>query len=147
VLWTIAECTIGTCCVSVPPMRPLFSKLLPGVFVTRRPSLSPPGMPPPSGSSSKRFTTTACLDTDARRNAYAMRGWSSSEMGGTPTADEENARSQAESVLGREEEQVPASWLASTNPMTSSPRGSAVTTCEEAAGDVVEKPERVLRKG
>ncbi|CAK7213126.1 hypothetical protein SBRCBS47491_001696 [Sporothrix bragantina] len=32
VMWTIAECTIGIVCVSLPPLRSLFAKFLPSVF-------------------------------------------------------------------------------------------------------------------
>ncbi|CAK7265054.1 hypothetical protein SEPCBS57363_001386 [Sporothrix epigloea] len=32
VMWTIAECTIGIVCVSLPPLRSLFAKFLPNVF-------------------------------------------------------------------------------------------------------------------
>ncbi|KAL1902484.1 hypothetical protein Sste5346_001465 [Sporothrix stenoceras] len=32
VMWTIAECTIGIVCVSLPPLRSLFAKFWPGVF-------------------------------------------------------------------------------------------------------------------
>lgn len=31
-MWTIAECTIGIVCVSLPPLRSLFAKFWPGVF-------------------------------------------------------------------------------------------------------------------
>ena len=31
-MWTIAECTIGIVCVSLPPLRSLFAKLLPSIF-------------------------------------------------------------------------------------------------------------------
>ncbi|CAK7270764.1 hypothetical protein SEPCBS119000_004253 [Sporothrix epigloea] len=32
VMWTIAECTIGIVCVSLPPLRSLFARILPNVF-------------------------------------------------------------------------------------------------------------------
>lgn len=30
--WTVIECSLGIICVSVPPMRPLFSRLVPNFF-------------------------------------------------------------------------------------------------------------------
>ncbi|CAK7230735.1 hypothetical protein SEUCBS140593_007688 [Sporothrix eucalyptigena] len=32
VMWTIAECTIGIVCVSLPPLRSLFAKFMPSIF-------------------------------------------------------------------------------------------------------------------
>lgn len=47
VMWTIAECTIGIVCVSLPPLRSLLAKILPSIF--RSPQLtdkrSGPGAP------------------------------------------------------------------------------------------------------
>ncbi|ERT03248.1 plasma membrane protein Pth11 [Sporothrix schenckii 1099-18] len=40
VMWTIAECTIGIVCVSLPPLRSLFAKFWPGVFGNASPAHS-----------------------------------------------------------------------------------------------------------
>lgn len=104
-LWTVAECTIGICCVSVPPMRPLFSRLLPDVFLTRR-------------------TPYNRTEAAARRQAYAMAGWSGPS---TPT-DEENKSSEvdlAPSVVAGEE-QIPKSWLGGEDHRPVSTQGAAL---------------------
>lgn len=129
VLWTIAECTIGICCVSVPAMRPLFGRLLPDVFTARRSS-----------------------STVSRRRAYAMGRCSGAEPKTpvTPT-DEERATSQtdlmpsvaaADGVQGRR----PGSWSAGEGARAGRLQGGVtITTCE--AGGGAETPERVARKG
>lgn len=90
VLWTIAECTIGICCVSIPTLRPLFGRLLPSVFHAYRTPYDRTG-------------------PTAQRAAYAMGSWS----GTTPARTvEENKIS--ESDLGHDE-QIPTSWLEDDN--------------------------------
>jgi len=135
VLWTVAECTIGICCVSVPAMRPLFGRLVPAVFSTSR---------------AASYAAAAARDSEAeRRRAYAMGPWGDGSRGGetgTPT-DEERGESRtylaAASVTGEEgEEQVPREWLGGD----AKGLGFTVTTTCVAVGGV-EKPERVLRKG
>lgn len=32
-IWSVLECTISIITISIPPMRPLFAKLAPGIFV------------------------------------------------------------------------------------------------------------------
>jgi hypothetical protein len=143
VLWTIAECTIGNCCVSVPALRPLFSRLLPGVFLTRR-----------AGGGGAAGTTVAGYDTAARRRAYAMGGrggdgGDSSELKTPRTpADEERATS-SQTELEFAEEQVPRSWFATLGyaerqPGSKRPAPFTVTTCEGPRG--ISRPENVLLK-
>ncbi len=79
---TIAECTIGIVCVSIPAMRPLFSRLLPNLFVSRR---------SPSDAAGAGADSYA-----ARRQASAMGSWSKATS--TPVDPE---RGRAESNAGR----------------------------------------------
>lgn len=128
VLWTVAECTIGICCVSVPPMRPLFGRLLPGVFLTRR-------IP---------YDRSDVAAANRRRcEAYAMAGWSG---GGGPT-DAENKSSEADltpSLAG--DEQIPKSWLGGEDYRGSTPGRSATLRVTELS-DVISEPERAMQKG
>jgi hypothetical protein len=112
-------------------MRPLFSKLLPNVFLTRRPPYN-------------------CTAEIARRQAYAMGGWSETK---TSPADEENLFPEpdlSQSVRG--EEQIPKSFLAGDDH-----RGSAQGTREARErsatlrvtemAEVISEPKRALQEG
>jgi len=41
-LWTLAECTIGIICVSLPSLRPLLSKMVPGLRTSKSGNASRP---------------------------------------------------------------------------------------------------------
>ncbi|KAJ0125216.1 hypothetical protein J7T55_006561 [Diaporthe amygdali] len=80
VLLTITECTIGVVCVSLPSLRPIFAKCLPGLF-----------------NSSGHTTVKSSV---ARREAYAMGvlpSKSTAERVGVNEMDETNSHSGFES--------------------------------------------------
>lgn len=138
-LWTVAECTIGICCVSVPPMRPLFGRLLPSVFLTRR-----SGVP---------YDRSDAAEARRRREAYAMAGWSGGGGGGpntrttTTTTDAENKSSEADltpSLAG--DEQIPKSWLGGEDCRGPTPGRSATLRVTEIC-DLISEPERAMQKG
>lgn len=131
VLWTVAECTIGICCVSVPPTRPLFGWLLPDLFGSRRAGYGRAGAPP-------------------RTPAYALGSVAS---GPAAAGDGEGKVSQDRpSVLG--EEAVPTSWLpvgGECSVVVSGGRPgrkqSARDSVVEVGEDAIEKPGRTMDEG
>lgn len=156
VLWTIAECTIGICCVSVPAMRPLFGRLLPDVFLTRLAATDPAG--------------GAYHGTDARRRAYAMGRWSGGETKSpVPSHPEDGEEEEVEeegeerptsqtdlmtvSVADDDEEQQkqqqqrPATWSVADGGAAPERLQAVYTVATVEAGGKTELPERVPRKG
>jgi hypothetical protein len=153
VLWTIAECTIGICCVSVPPTRPLLTRLMPDLFLTRRVPRTSTATP---GAGGRRYASR----TDARRSAYAMRGRSAggsdfTKLPSTPTTDGSNSYIKEGDRELDELVTVPGTSTVVTTCAAADdvkePTGvwrsmsTVVTTC--AAVDDVREPERVWRKG
>lgn len=104
---TLAECTLGICCVSVPPIRPLLTKL---AALSR---LSPLCKLFPTSVSFTFCKKSQQSDQTMRQEAYAM-GHQPETMSTAALGDDEENQSGFEEKVGREMV-MPKSWIMGTD--------------------------------